>query len=83
MLKIIYLLENLLISINISDKNKVINNNKFSKINKNLFKSQKSKLKILAKLKNLANFARFQNIDTTNNIKITKYLIFKTKIIFI
>lgn len=50
LLKIVYLVQNLIILIDIAEKYEVVDNDRFGKINKFLFKSQKSKF--LTKLKN-------------------------------
>lgn len=75
MLKIVTnLLENLIISIDMTKKNEVIG--------RNVFNWKFRKLKKLAKYKNHANLFKFYNICITN-IRALDFLVFETKIAFI
>lgn len=69
----------MLILIDIIKKDKPINKNVSEKKSFNLFKFQKSKKS--AKLKNLANFFKSQNMGITN-IEAMKFLASKTRVDF-
>lgn len=73
----------MLILINVAKKGEIIDRKVFNLIKFKLFELKKVKMtksKFLTKLKNYANFFKYQSIDI--NISVIKISIFKAKIVF-
>lgn len=78
------LLENLLMLVDLSKKDEVVNKNTSGLLKQKLFKykkAKKTKSNFSAKTKNLANFSKAQNAST--NIKAIGFLTSKARIAFI